>query len=227
MQRIENLVTPLDAGNLTLFQDNPVEFLCATIANELESLKFDNGKPIWAEIFGEYIDGYMRMDYDFRNLPALRIYNETGQKEGESWFINGDIKADVIFPASLRREETQQVQDTVTSALLQQFRSMTFFQAVSAKVPGLNELGKLFSWDKTGGFLFEEQMAPVTQITLNFRLDQRIWDDYLESQGRTKNQPFEVTLDNFRRLNSRIQALKDDGTDGPSVPSNQIIKGGS
>lgn len=225
MQRIEKLYIPLDAGELTLFQDNPVEFLCASIAQSLAETKE------WPLIYGEYIDGYMRMDYDFRNLPALRIYNETGSKDQESWFITGDIKVDSILPASIRREETQQIQDTLTGALIQQFRSQIFFGAVSTRVPGLNELGKTMSWDKTAGFEFEEQMAPVTQITLNFRLDLRIWSDYLVSQNRTIDIPFEATLDNFRKLFYKIQALKDDGTNGPTVaqngPSQMIIKGGA
>lgn len=225
-QRIEKVTRPLAKNEfIPFFKDNPGEFLCATIAAELAATEQ------WPIVYGEYIDGYMRMDYDFRNLPALRIYNETGEKQGEHWFIVGDIKVDSILPASIRREETQQVQDSLTSALLQQFRTTPFFQAVSAKVPGLNELGKIYSWDKTGGFLFEEQMAPVTQITLNFRIDLRIWDDYLTSQNRTVDQPYEETLANFRRLYYTIQALKDDGTVGVTVPptgaSQIILKGGS
>jgi hypothetical protein len=203
---------PLDSGQLTQFLDNPVEFLCATMASELKKI------PQWTEIYGDFIDGYMRMDYDIRNLPALRIYNESGTKEHESWFINGDIKVDSILPASLRRTETQQIQDTLTGALIQQLRSMDYFVAVEANVPGLNELGKVFAWDKTLGFQFEEEMVPLTQITLNFRLDQRIWDDHLESEGRTKNIPFEVTLGNLRKIASTIQALKDDGSKAVTVP---------
>jgi hypothetical protein len=225
MERIRELVDPLDAGELTLFKDNPIEFLCATMACELQKI------PQWSRIYGEYIDGYMRMDYDFRNLPALRIYNETGSKDGEHWFINGDIKCDSMLPASIRREETQQVQDTLTGALLQQLRSQNYFQAVEAKVPGLNELGKIFSWDKTLGFNFEDQMVPLTQITLNFRLDLRIWDDYLVANDRTVDDPFCATLANLEKIYYKIQALRDDGENGPAIPqdgSSQIIlKGGS
>lgn len=221
MERISNLVVPLDSGQLTIFKDNPIEFLCASIAAQLAET------DEWPTIYGEYIDGYERMDYDFRNLPALRIYNETGSKDGESWFINGDIKMDSILPPNIRREETQQCQDTLVGALIQQFRSHTFFEAICTKVPGLNELGKIVGWDKSLGFNFEEQMAPLTQITLNFRLDLRRWDDYLESQNRTVNEPFKATLANFKRLNSTIQALKDDGSNGPTIQGNQIIKGGS
>lgn len=230
MSRLDELTGTLDKGLLSLFIDNPVEFLCAQLADSLlatSSYNTDaNGDNVWAQIYGDSIDGYMRMDYDVRQLPALRIYNETGQKEHESWWITGDIKIDSIFPASVRRTETQQFQDTITGAIIQQFRSSDFFQAVEKKVPGLNELGKIVSWDKTLGFDFEEGVVPLTQITLNFRLDQRIWDDYLESEGRTKQQPFAVTLGNLQKIASTIQALKDDNTDGPSIGATVLVKGG-
>lgn len=212
-ERINEFVDTLDKGLLTQFIDNPVEFLCAATAAQIACI------PQFKAIFGDSIDGYMRMDYSVRQLPALRVYNETATKEFESWFITGDIKLDVIWPGNLRREETQQFQDTMSSALLQQFRSNTFFGAVNKLVPGLNELGKTFSWDKTLGFDFEEEMVPLTQLTANFRLDLRIWDIYLESEGRTKETPFEVTLANLKRIANTIQALRDDGQPGPAVPS--------
>jgi hypothetical protein len=216
-ERIDLFEEPLDHGKLTLFRDNPIEFLCATVAHQLSCI------PQFKAIFGEFIDGYMRMDYDIRNLPSLRVYNEQFTKEFESWFITGDLKLDVIWPANLRRTQTQQFQDTMASALLQQFRSNTFFGACNNAVPGLNELGKTLSADKTLGFDFEDNMVPLTQITANFRLDLRIWDIYLEAEGRTKELPFDVTLANLTKIANTIQALRDDGENGPSVPITSII----
>lgn len=186
------------------FFTGPAEFLVQEMKRQLLLV------PQWTKIFGDYIDCYKRMDYSMRNLPALRIYNDDARKEYESWFVEGDIKADLILPAVLRRNELQQVQDTLSMALLQQFRRPTFFELMSGIVPGLNELGKRFAVDKSLGFEWEEAWVPLTQITINFRLDLRVWDDYLEETDRTKDSPFEKVLGDLDRIVSTIQGLKDD-----------------
>lgn len=186
------------------FFNSPAEFLVQQMAKHLLRV------PQWKTIFGENIDFYKREDYSMRALPALRIYNEITRKEYESWWVFGDIKADMILPAVLRRQELQQVQDTLSSALLQQFRRPVFFDAMNAVVPGLNELGKAFSIDKTLGFEWETQWVPLTQIVINFRIDLRIWDDYLEATDRTKDSPFERVLANLTTIAGQIQGLQDD-----------------
>jgi hypothetical protein len=199
-ERIDNL-TP------NLFLDGPTEFLVKRIASEIEKV------PQFKKLFGDNIDPYEREDYSERALPALRIYNTQYTKEAESWFINGEIKMDVILPASLRRTNLQQVQDTIASALLQQFRRQTFFDKLDeAYVPGLNELGKVFSVNKEMGFNWGDFIVPVTQISANFRLDLRIWDLHLTAEGRTKDDPFEVTLRPLERIISTIEALNSDGS---------------
>jgi len=207
-ERIDNVTYEKDSDLVevkdTPFFNGPVEFLVNRLAYELRQDK------TWAKIFGEFIDPYMRMDYSLRNLPVLRIYNLAQTKEFESWFIEGDIKADIILPASLRRNETQQVQDTLSAALLQQFRRPAFFNNLVEKVPGLNELGKRFQIDKSLGFEFEESEAPLTQITLNFRLDLRVWDQYLEDTYRTKDSPYEAVLGDLEKLVATIDGMRDD-----------------
>ncbi len=188
----------------TFFTNNPAEFLVRQIALELRKV------PEWKGLFGDNIDHYKRMDYPIRALPALRIYNDDYRKEFESWFVEGDIKADIIFPASLRRIETEQIPNTVSSALLQQFRRPMFFETLNNLVPGLNELGKVFTVDKSLGFEWEENVVPLTQLTINFRLDLRIWDDYLEQTDRTKDSPFEAVLANLKQIAVTINGLKDD-----------------
>jgi len=188
----------------TLFYNGPTEFLTAILARELKKV------TPWQKIFGEFIDGYMRMDYSMRNLPAIRIYNETFIKESESWFINGDLKLDIIFPANIRRGETQQLQDTLSGAIVQQFRRPEFFILLCDLVPGLNELGKVVTVDKTLGFEWEAAEVPLTQITMNFRLDLRVWDEYLEQTNRTKDSPFEEVLGSLDKIVGEIQGLKDD-----------------
>lgn len=207
-ERIENLKYTRDEKTRAPiseepFMNNPVEFLVHQMALQLKAV------PQWKKIFGDQIDSYKRMDYSIRSLPALRLYNDDFNKEFESWFIEGDVKADIILPASMRRNETQQVQDTLASALLQQFRRPLFFDALDAVVPGLNELGKRFTCNKSLGFEWEEGMVPLTQITINFRLDLRVWDDYLEQTERTKDSPFEKVLGDLEKIVGTIDSLKD------------------
>lgn len=206
----------IDKFQPELFLDGPVEFLVKKVASEIANVEE------FADIFSEFIDPYRRMDYPTRALPALRIYNEHSLKEFESWFIVGDLKLDVIFPPSIRRNETQQLQDTIAAALLQQFRRPTFFNTVGEGVPGLNELGKKFDVDKSLGFDWEKEIVPLTQITLNFRLDLRIWDDYLENSLRTKDDPFNKTLGALKRIVTTIQGMRDNNeTVDVTVPLDQ------
>lgn len=218
-ERIEKIVYKTDVPGTILFFDGPTEFLVAAVADEIAAVSQ------WSEIFNGFIDPYRRMDYQMRNLPALRIYNEEFRKDFESWFIEGEIKADIIWPASIRRKELQQLPDSISAALLQQFRRPSFFDAVAAKTPGLNELGKIFSTDKSLGFAFpdSEEPVPLTQITFNFRLDLRQWDLYLEQNLRTKDDPFEETLGNLKRVVTTIQALRDSGDKELEVPLDQKI----
>jgi len=199
----------IDKINLKLGQpnpyiDGPAEFLVKSLREQL--LQVEEFKLI----FGDFMDAYKRMDYPLVALPALRMYNETFTKDFESWFIDGDITLDVLFPANVRRDQLQQFQDTLSSALLQQFRRPTFFESMCELVPGLNELGKRFSVDKSLGFEWGEAIVPLTQIRLNFRIDLRKWDDYLESTNRTKDDPFKRTLGDLKLLAGVIQGLLDD-----------------
>lgn len=199
MERIENFAT-------NPFLSGPAEFLAEAIAENLRCI------PQFKLIFGDQIDSYCRMDYSMRSLPALRIFNEHYVKDYESWFIVGEIFADVIFPASLRREDLQRLPDIISSAIVQQFRRPQFFLDVEAKVPALNELGKTVNVDKSLGYKWEKDSVPLTRIVLNFRIDLRVWDQYLEDHGRTKDDPFEVTLEDLKSIVTTIQGLRDDGT---------------
>lgn len=209
MQRLDTL-TP------QLFLDGPTEYLVKTIAAQIQAV------PQFFKLFGDSIAPYERMDFSERELPALRIYNLAFVKESEDWFINGDVKIDVIWPASIRRVDLQQFPDTITSALIQQFRRTSFFNAVSAGVPGLNELGKVLSVNKELGFAWGDNIVPLTQITVNFRLDLRVWDLYMEQQLRTEDNPFEYTLQNLDTIVSTIQGLKDDNQTVEVTTSQEI-----
>lgn len=200
MERIDSLAK-------NPFLDGPAEFLVKTVVDEIGKV------PQWKLLFGDQIDPYLRMDYGLRALPALRVYNRVWRKTSDNAWIVGDLLADVIFPASRRRAELQQVQDTVSAALLQQFRRNPFFAVCLAGCPGLNELGREISCDKSLGFLYGDDVVPLTQLTINFRLDLRKWDDYLEQTNRVSDDPFEETLANLTKIVTTIKALTtDDGT---------------
>jgi hypothetical protein len=210
MERIDKLQyttsvssTVAEGRATNLFYTGPAEFLCREVA-----AYFGATNP-WTILFGEYVDGYKRMDYPQRALPAMRIYNTSFTKSFDSWFIEGDIICDVMFPPNLRRQETQQLPDTVCAAILQQFRDPNFFLAICDKVPGLNELGKTVSVDKGLAFDWNDDLAPLTEITLNFRIDLRQWDEYLESDNRTKSSPFERTLEDLQQIAVTIKALRE------------------
>lgn len=197
--RIDNL-TPL------LFLDGPAEFLSKSIAIGIGNV------PQFASLFGDSIEDYDREDFSIRELPGLRVYGYKYTKEQESHYINGEVFMDVILPPLVRRSDTEAIQSQISSALVQQFRRPEFFAAMRAAVPGLNELGKVFSVDKSLGYqnTNDDAECPLTHMTLNFRLDLKEWDAYLESQGRTKDEPFQKTLENLRTIASKIQGIRVD-----------------
>jgi hypothetical protein len=90
-------------------------------------------------------------------------------------------------------------------------------------VPGLNELGKTFSVDKSMGFEWGDNVVPLTQIRVNFRINLEQWDLYLERTNRTKDSPFEETLANLERIVSTVQALRDDSSQELTVGIDQKV----
>lgn len=210
-ERINRLILDLNLKQSNLFLDGPADFLVKVVCEELLV------DPLWRSFFGENIDPYKRMDYSIRSLPAMRLYNNMWDRQFESWFITGDLTADIIWPASIRRNELQMLPSVIGSAMLQQFRRTPFFNAIRAKVPGLNELGKSFGVDMSLGFEWGEEIVPLTQLRINFRIDLRQWDEYLENQNRTVDDPFEATLASLKKIVNVVQALRDDGVEEPGL----------
>lgn len=186
-----------------LFIDSPGEYLVKRTCEQLMEIRQ------WRALFGEQIIAYDREDFGIANLPALRIYSLGYAKQSDSWFVDGNLICDVIFPPKLRREELNQFADSVANALLQQFRRQEWFETMSTLVPGLNQLGTVFDVDKSLVFNWGNVNCPMVEITLNFRIDLRRWDDHLTETGRTKDEPFEVTLDNLALIATRIRGLND------------------
>lgn len=213
--RLEYLTKP------NIFIDGPGDYLCKLVCEEIIKV------PQWKKFFVnlDNVAAYEREDFSFRTLPAMRCFSTSMKKEHESHYVNGDVIIDVIFPASIRRAEFQYLQDVVSSAMLQQFRRPGFFKALQGVVPGLNELGKVFEVNKDLEMYLEKTLCPVTRMTLNFRLDLKDWDQYLEREGRTKEDPFEVTLGELEMVASVIQGLNDDCEVEVEILTEQQIKG--
>lgn len=190
------------------FIDGPTEALVKAVALSIATT------PEWRYIFSDNIDTYERIDYSFRQLPALRVYNQHYRKMQESHYIEGELVLDILLPASLRRDELQGFQDVLSSAMMQQFRRPNKFAELVAQVPGLNELGKVFDVDKTLGLMVGEGACPLLEMKPNFRIDLKRWDDYLESTGRTKEDPFNVTLKNLVTVAVAILPVREDGAQG-------------
>ncbi len=191
----------------------PGDRIVETLVDQLKA------EPTMQLIFGDNIEGYRRMDYGVRQFPAMRVYNETGEKTAETWYVNGDIKIDIGLPPSLRRAQNQKFPDLLVSAMLSLFRAQPFFERVRAHVPGLNQLGWNFRYDKGLAFVpAEGDPVPLTQIVVNFRVLLTEWDAYLESDDRTPQQPFEKTLEDLRIIALSILGKDEQDTTQVTVP---------
>lgn len=209
----------LDRLTPNLFLSGPGEFLASAIARMIIQ------EPHFNRVFGETVDDYDREDYSMRELPALRVYNPKYTKEQESHYIFGNIHMDMILPPSIRRKETESIPSRLATAMLQQFRRPSFFSAMQLAVPGLNELGKVFDVDKNLTFQNTQMTdeCPVVKIVLNFRIDLKQWDAYLEIEGRTKDDPFDVTLADLDLIATQIVGVNDAGVRQIEVDSSQVI----
>lgn len=206
------------------FISSPGDYLAHNVAEQIALV------PQFAKIFGSgkgrNIDGYLRGDYGVSNLPALRIYQmESYTMTADNWFIDGQLELDVILPPSLRREDLHFVSDVLTGALVSQFRRLPFFQAMRAAVPALNYLGQSITVSKNRAFMMNENdQIPMAVVTSNFRIDLREWDLYLESNDRTVDDPFDVTLADLDLIAALIAPQNDDGTNaGVDLPSTQTV----
>lgn len=208
---------PLDFFKAKPFLDGPTEFITKSTVSLLMQTEE------WKGLFRSSMDIYERIDYSDRAFPALRVYCHQYTKQHESHYIEGQIMIDVLWPPALRREEQQLFADTVAAAMVQQLRRPGFFSAMRAAVPGLNEYGKVVSVDKGLVMNWKEGELPMMQLQANFRIDLKDWDAYLEKEGRTKDDPFEITLGALREITVSIQALNDDGSNGPAVPLDHKI----
>lgn len=184
-------------------------------------------EPVFAEVFGESIYPYKRMDIGARELPALRIYSDAGHKEGETWYAGSDLTIDCIFPLSTRRDDLQAFADTVTAALMAEFRRPSVLAAMREQVPGLNRIGWTLDYDK--GLMFqpddETDPVPMTQIVADWRVLLAEWDRYLEGDARTVDEPFQRTLAALKTINFSTFAQTEDQPDVNQVTETTAVTG--
>lgn len=217
---VEERIELLNSKNPNPFIDSPGDFLAKHAMAEIMK------ESAFKKIFKDAVEAYERQDFGFNSLPAMRIYNLNMNKVQESHYIVGQLNVDVIFPASIARSEMQYMQDLVSGALLQQFRRPAFFAAMRTVVPGLNELGKEFSIDKSMGMVVRQDVCPLTQIQANFRIDLKEWDAYLERECRTKDDPFRKTLETLDLVASTIEGMADNLTTVEVTVPSEIQIGG-
>lgn len=199
----------IEAFERKIWLDGPAEYLVSTVAELIAK------EPTFAAVFGKDVYDYRRTDLAFRNLPALLVYTDGYETQSQTWDMDGTITLDVVFPAELRRGQLQRFPDMLAAAMTQQFRRPKFFNAVRTKVPALTRLGRTQNVDKTGVAVLpdeEKKEVPVLSIVCDFRIDLNKWDQWLEQDCRTTDDPFVRTLYELRRLIIETQAVKDDGT---------------
>jgi len=213
-------VERLDILDQPTWFDQPGELIVDKLADAIKA------ERVFKLIFDDRIEPYMRMDFGVRELPAIRMFNSAGRKESETGYFTGEIKMDVIFPPAVRREELQRYPSRVVSALLAQFRRQKFFAALCEEIPGLNEMGKVFNYDNTLAFVAKdtEELCPMVQLVVGWRILLADWDLFLESDERTTDDPFERTLGDLERLTVEVQAVLDSGTKAPIAPDRFNVK---
>jgi hypothetical protein len=189
-----------------IFLSSPGEQI---VANTLLQMGSKTAK--FVDLFGAYQQGsqqqrwanYSRFDWSIRQLPVINVYeSETQDKTSSNAWINGTIAFMVLWPPNQRRSDLARVQMSFQGALLNFFESQLvvdmldeiYFHERAAKVPGLNEYGKMLTWTPNVEGFVEDEQVPVTLINARYRLDLRAWYRSLEFQGRTKLNPTETTL---------------------------------
>jgi hypothetical protein len=138
-------------------------------------------------------------------------------KEADQGWINGALTIQVFWPASLRREAVARIPRIFTSAIIQFFTS-DFAAAlldphptvnVATKVPGLNELGKTLTWSPNVEGVVENEMVPVTMVEVRYRVDLRAWYRFLNTDYRTKGNPFVRSLYDLVAVYGVYDGVKD------------------
>lgn len=160
--------------------------------------EIDDKNQRWAD--------YQRFDWSMRQLPAINCFeSQTEIKESDQAFLNGSLTLQIFWPANFRRSDMRRVEVAFKGAL-ENFFSSKYVNSMldelywiqrPEKVYGLNQLGKTLTWTPNTEGIVESELVPVTILDVQYRIDLRAWYRALEFMNRTKDEPFEETLDNL------------------------------
>lgn len=174
---------------------------------------------------------YQRFDWSIRQLPAISVYesNQAEAKDSDQAWLRGMVSIMVVWPPNFRRPDARRIevafkgvlQNFYASQLVADMLDELYYIQRPAKVPGLNEYGKTMTWTPNVNTIVENEACPVTMVDVNYRIDLRAWYRALEFQGRTKEQPFEVTLADLATiggLTSGYDGIDDEGVIQVTIP---------
>jgi hypothetical protein len=173
---------------------------------------------------------YNRHDWSMRQLPAINVYESGVQnKTSDQGFLMGQITIMVMWPANFRRSDSRRIEVAFQGVMTEFFNSKLvadmldeiYYVQRPAKVYGLNELGKTLNWTPNVEGLVEDKLVPVTILDIPYRIDLRAWNRALEFMGRTKDQPFDKTLDDLVGIGidgSGYQGVDDTGAVKYTLP---------
>lgn len=234
------------------FLTGPGQYLVKQTLLQLSGVELANGTKPFCTVFGPYavkatkgakgsdapIDqqqrwaDYPRMDWSIRQLPAISIFEEAPEdKSSDNAWLNGSISMQIVWPPSFRRSDLSRVPAAFKGAIQNFFASQYVADMLDEhasierpmKVPGLNEFGKVMSWQPNVEGIVEGQMVPVTILSIKYRIDLRSWYRFLEFDARTKGDPFERTLSDLVEIFGEYDGvLNNDASQIKNVLTDQI-----
>lgn len=177
------------------------------------------------EVFGKYVEGsqqqrwadYQKFDWSIRQLPAINIFEEQSEdKTSSNAWLNGSVQIQVFWPGSFRRSDLTRIPVAFKGALHNFFESVLVTDMLDelysverdAKVPGLNEYGKVMIWSPNVEGIVESELVPVTIVNVKYRVDLRSWYRFLEFDNRTKENPFERTLEDLVTIGNEYDGVQ-------------------
>ena len=196
-----------------IFLTGPGEMIVANTLAQMAAIPNNTGNA-FTQLFGPYVplsnqqrwSDYSRFDWSIRQLPVINVYEAEAQdKTAPTAWVNGTITVMVLWAPNQRRSDLARVQMAFNGALQNFFESQQVVAMLDelywiqrpAKVPGLNEYGKIMTWVPNVEGIVETEMVPVTLVNVKYRLDLRAWYRALEFQNRTKLAPYQTPLSNL------------------------------
>jgi hypothetical protein len=171
--------------------------------------------PQFIEVFGPFTvddenqrwSDYCRFDWSLRQLPAISLFEKDSEnKTTTNGWLEGTAGIQVFWPANFRRSDLSRIPSLFKAAVQNFFESDLANQLFSI-VPGLNKIGAEINWQPNTEGLVEAELVPVTLIDIKYKIDLRQWYRFLETDYRTKGQPFVRTLDDLSVVALAIHGL--------------------